>query len=70
MAVYFLLLNRPTRVICRLTFDRNRKGTHSDLMYDPLECRNISLDIRYCLFVIDKVAGDQHLINEMTIIQP
>ncbi|MEI6681240.1 MAG: S46 family peptidase [Bacteroidota bacterium] len=53
-----------------INFDRNWEGTLSDLMYDPSQCRNISLDIRYCLFVIDKVAGDNRLIREMKIIQP
>jgi hypothetical protein len=51
-----------------LNFDRNWEGTMSDLMYDPDLCRNITLDIRYCLFVIDKFAGAQRLINEMKII--
>jgi len=53
-----------------INFDRNWEGTLSDLMYDPSQCRNISLDIRYCLFVIDKVAGNSRLISEMKIIQP
>jgi hypothetical protein len=52
-----------------INFDRNWEGTMSDLMYDPSMCRNISLDIRYCLFIIDKFAGASHLIDEMTIIQ-
>ena len=52
-----------------INFDRNWEGTLSDLMYDPTQCRNISLDIRYCLFVIDKVAGSKRLISEMNIIQ-
>lgn len=52
-----------------INFDRNWEGTMSDLMYDPDQCRNISLDIRYCLFVIDKLAGAKHLVDEMTIIR-
>jgi hypothetical protein len=52
-----------------INFDRNWEGTLSDLMYDPSQCRNISIDIRYCLFVIDKVANSKRLINEMKIIQ-
>ncbi|MCK9203969.1 MAG: S46 family peptidase [Bacteroidales bacterium] len=51
-----------------INFDRNWEGTQSDLMYDPLQCRNISLDIRYCLFIIDKYAGAGRLIREMKII--
>lgn len=52
-----------------INFDRVWEGTMSDLLYDPAMCRNISLDIRYCLFIIDKFAGASHLINEMTIIE-
>ncbi len=52
-----------------LNFDRVWEGTMSDLVYDPEICRNISLDIRYVLFTIDKVAGAGHLIEEMTIKQ-
>jgi hypothetical protein len=53
-----------------INFDRNWEGTLSDLVYDPSQCRNISLDIRYCLFIIDKVAGSERLIKEMKIIYP
>lgn len=52
-----------------INFDRNWEGTMSDIMYDPSQCRNISLDIRYCLFIIDKFAGAKHLIDEMTIVK-
>jgi hypothetical protein len=52
-----------------LNFDRNWEGTMSDLMYDPDQCRNITLDIRYCLFIIDKFAGAKRLINEMKMVQ-
>ncbi|MEI8203347.1 MAG: S46 family peptidase [Bacteroidota bacterium] len=52
-----------------INFDRNWEGTMSDLMYDPDQCRNIVLDIRYCLFIIDKFAGAKHLIKEMTIVE-
>lgn len=52
-----------------VNFDRNWEGTMSDLMYDPDQCRNITLDIRYCLFVIDKLAGAGHLVEEMTLVK-
>ena len=52
-----------------LNFDRCWEGTMSDLVYDPNICRNISVDIRYVLFIIDKFAGAKNLINEMTIIE-
>lgn len=51
-----------------INFDRNWEGTMSDLMYDPSQCRNITLDIRYCLFIIDKMAGAKRLIEEMQIV--
>jgi len=51
-----------------LNFDRNWEGTMSDIMYNPVMCRNIILDIRYCLFIIDKYAGAGHLIEEMNLI--
>ncbi len=41
----------------------------SDLMFNPKQCRNITLDIRYVLFLIDKFAGANYLLNEMTIVE-
>ena len=49
-----------------LNFDRTWEGTMSDLVYDPSICKNISVDIRYVLFIIDKYAGCTRLIDEMT----
>ena len=51
-----------------LNFDRCWEGTMSDLLFDPDYCRNICLDIRYCLFIIDKFAGAKHLVDEMTLV--
>ncbi|MDP4204714.1 MAG: S46 family peptidase [Bacteroidota bacterium] len=50
-----------------VNFDRCWEGTMSDVMYDPTQCRNIVLDIRYALFLIDKFAGAGYLLNEMKI---
>jgi hypothetical protein len=50
-------------------FDRVWEGTMSDIEFDDDRCRNISLDIRYTLFVIDKFAGCHRLIEEMDIIK-
>ena len=50
-----------------LNFDRVWEGTMSDIIYDPEICRNITLDIRYVLFTIDKLAGAGHLIKEMEL---
>lgn len=50
-------------------FDRNWEGTMSDVMYNGTFCRNISLDIRYTLWIVDKYAGASYLLNEMKIIK-
>ncbi|MFO7830252.1 MAG: S46 family peptidase [Bacteroidales bacterium] len=52
-----------------LNFDRAWEGIMSDMIFDPKQSRNISLDIRYLLFIVDKYAGAGHLIDEMTIIK-
>jgi hypothetical protein len=51
-----------------LNFDRNWEGTMSDINYDINLCRNISVDIRYVLWVVDKFAGAQRLIDEMELV--
>jgi hypothetical protein len=50
-------------------FDRNWEGTMSDIMYNPNQCRNITLDVRYTLFIIDKFAGAGYLLNEMNLVK-
>ncbi len=52
-----------------LNFDRNWEGTMSDIWYDKDLCRNISLDIRYFLLIVDKFADDKRLIDEMTFVE-
>ncbi|QSS97655.1 S46 family peptidase [Psychroflexus sp. ALD_RP9] len=53
-----------------LNFDRVWEGTMSDIYYDPSISRNIMVDVRYILFIIDKFADAQHLIEEMTLVHP
>ena len=53
-----------------LNFDRVWEGTMSDINYDPSICRNIMVDIRYVLFIVDKYAGAGHLIKEMKLVHP
>ena len=48
-------------------FDRCWEGTMSDLQYDKDQCRNIVLDVRYTLFIIEKLGRCQSLIDEMNI---
>lgn len=52
-----------------LNFDRVWEGTMSDLHYDPTICRNIMVDARYILFIIDKFAGAGYLLEEMKIVK-
>ena len=52
-----------------VNFDRTWEGTMSDIMFDPDQCRNIMLDIRYALFIIDKFAGAGYLLDEMELVR-
>ena len=53
-----------------LNFDRVWEGTMSDINYDPSICRNIMVDIRYVLFIVDKFAEAKNLIAEMELVHP
>ncbi len=53
-----------------LNFDRVWEGTMSDINYDASICRNIMVDIRYVLFIVDKFAGADRLIKEMNLVHP
>ena len=50
-----------------LNFDRAWEGTMSDINYDASRCRNIMVDARYILFIIDKYADADYLLDEMSI---
>ena len=50
-----------------INFDRAWDGVMSDIEYDEDICRNIATDIRYILFLIEKVGEASHLIDEMEI---
>jgi hypothetical protein len=52
-----------------VNFDRAWEGVASDMAYNPEQSRNISLDIRYALFIIDKFAGAGYLLDEMKIVE-
>ena len=52
-----------------INFDRTWESTMSDIQFDPDKCRNISVDIRYVLFTIDKVCGAHRLIDEMKLVR-
>ena len=48
-----------------INFDRVWEGTMSDIAFDPAFCRNISLDIRYLLFIIEHIGHASYLFDEM-----
>ena len=52
-----------------LNFDRVWEGTMSDLNYDPAICRNIMVDARYVLFIVDKFGGAGYLLKEMKLVK-
>jgi hypothetical protein len=52
-----------------VNFDRAWEGVASDMAFNPDQSRNISLDIRYALFIIDKFAGAGYLLKEMNIVE-
>src|SRR5690554_5156811 len=53
-----------------INFDRVWEGTMSDYYYDPSLSRNIMVDIRYVLFIMDKYAGAKNLIDELKLVHP
>jgi hypothetical protein len=51
-----------------INFDRVWEGTMSDIYFDINRCRNISLDTRYMLYIIDELGKSSYLFNEMMLI--
>lgn len=51
-----------------LNFDRVWEGTMSDINYDVSICRNIMVDIRYVLFIVDKYAEAKNIIAELKLV--
>lgn len=52
-----------------LNFDRTWESTMSDYMFDASRCRNITVDIRYVMWVMDVYAGAGYLVEEMTVVE-
>jgi len=51
-----------------INFDRSWESTMSDLKFNGDICRNIMVDIKYVLWVMDKYAGARHLVEEMELV--
>ena len=49
-------------------FDGNSEAMSGDIDFEENLQRCINLDARYMLFIVDKIANAQNLINEMTIV--
>ena len=52
-----------------LNFDRSWESTMSDILFDADRCRNIMVDIRYVLWVVDVYCQAGHLVKEMTLVK-
>ena len=52
-----------------IAFDGNWEAMSGDIAYEKAIQRTINVDIRYVLFVMDKYAGAQNLIDELTIVK-
>jgi V8-like Glu-specific endopeptidase len=50
-----------------LAFDGNWEAMSGDIVFEPDLQRTINVDVRYMLFVMDKVGGAKRLIDELTI---
>lgn len=52
-----------------VAFDGNWEAMSGDIAFENSLQKCINVDIRYVLFIIDKLAGAGHLVDEMTIIE-
>lgn len=52
-----------------INFDRIWQGTMSDLYYDASVCRNVTVDIRYVLFILEKYGNAGWLLGEMKLVK-
>ncbi len=52
-----------------LAFDGNWEAMSGDIVFDEKYKRTINVDIRYVLFLIDKLGGAPHIVAEMKLIQ-
>jgi hypothetical protein len=52
-----------------LAFDGNWEAMSGDIVFDEKYKRTINVDIRYVLFLIDKLGGAPHIVGEMSLIK-
>jgi len=52
-----------------LAFDGNWESMSSDVMFEPELQRCICVDIRYVLWMVEKIGGATNIINELTLVK-
>ena len=52
-----------------LAFDGNWEAMSGDISFEQEVQRTICMDVRYLLFIIDKMANAQNLMQELKIVQ-
>ena len=50
-----------------LAFDGNWEAMSGDIVFEPNLQRTINVDVRYILFVMDKIGGAKRLVDELNI---
>ena len=50
-----------------IAFDGNWEGVASDYLFNPSVTRTISVDMRYIVYLIDKVYGHTSLLTELGV---
>lgn len=52
-----------------INFDRIWQGTMSDIYFDEEYCRNIAVDVRYVLFILEKYGNANYLFKEFKLVK-
>jgi hypothetical protein len=52
-----------------LAFDGNYEALSHKIAFDPVYNRTICVDIRYVLWLIDKLGGASNIIGELTVVK-
>ncbi|HHZ97911.1 MAG TPA: hypothetical protein EYN67_20745, partial [Flavobacteriales bacterium] len=51
-----------------IAFDGNWEAMSGDIAFEPALQRTISVDIRYVLWIVDKLAGATNIIDELDLV--
>ena len=64
-----VFLYKPKILLIGIAFDGNWEAMSGDIIFEKSLQKSINVDIRYVLFVIDKYAGAQRLIDELSLVR-